>query len=336
MKKIISQITIYKFLLDLQNKIYIYNPNDLTIHIIMLISIFSICYLSLNTVIKYHYINYFVHISIPVLYYFKNFLSTNFLTSLILFTNYVLTYTVCWNTLCIHSYVKSNFNIFIFFGIIQNLLNLILQYIIIDLDEIKSLIVISILNIISCFQIKLLNSEKDHERKKNFIDIFSLRVWYMIFYTFLTNLFYDKFKMKLPSNFIYLAINSFYLIFAKKQCIKIIFYSVPVIFAIYSNLELNIRNSIINTIYIPLKCFMYIAYESKQRIYMINIDVISYFFSLYINKYIEYNIWYNLVLIPWIFLMRVLLLCNKIDKRKEQLNIEENNLKNNIDIVINE
>lgn len=344
MRQIYFHISIYTLLLYFQSilqTLYInQTSNEIDRKTTMLIGTFSICYMTLNTSTKYKFINYFIHIFLSIFLFVSSYFSEQLNTSIILFTKDILIYTVGWNTLCIHSTVKESYFKFILYGIFNNLILSSTNYINkLEISKTLLLTLVSVLNVICLMYIKIIGKTDDFIRKKYFIDIFSPRLWYMVIFSTFCYILSTPFEKTLDKSSSYAVTFTSQYVFiqlSKRNYQKILFYFIPILYAILFNLKYNFNILLLNVLAIPTKTYLFIAYESRQRIYIACIDVIVKYVTLYVNTFIDYNIYYNALFIVFFPLMHIFYKCYRADIKSEESLIEENYLKNNIDIIINE
>ena len=299
---------------------------------------FLISYLSVKTKIFYKYIHIFLHILLITLNYTNKYISSFnhlFTVSLYICIYNLLKYCCIWNIFSNVSNLKNIYG-FILFECFNNIINICYN---------KSYIIFSstlytifhILCIIICYQIHKL-PDKDNII---YFDFISRNILMLLIHNICTELYLENTEFLVTqTNVLFYLLGIIYGIILSKINPKIYFLSVPLIVIIlYNFYSSNVYSVFLNMLCMPIKFIMYAPYSLDGRIYaIVSTDILIKISLSYIKQFfsIQYFVTQIILYVAWtcsmFFLSNIHIYnINYIDK-----SIEENNLKNNIDIIINE
>ena len=307
--------------------------------------IFSLSYCAIITKVLFNHCNIIIHCMATIFIYMNKYIvvSPEIISSYKFLYKQFSNITV-WNCMCVRYNYRNSLKPFITLSSIYNLLD-ITESRVVNLLLSFEMISIYIVHI-NCFMnviLIILNLKiKERETKSNvtYFDLISKKFVVLFIFTVLCNfLFFSEvlsefWNMKVGlSLFIFHNLVSF-CVFKTKY---VYFVSLLPIFLVYTKYYMNsgvLLKYIINITYLPILYMVCLQYRINGRIYALNI---CYIMVPTIIEYLEVrNEYINYLIAPIAFFLYNINEIIKLNIQKEIETIEENSIKNNIDIIINE
>ena len=305
--------------------------------------LFSLSYCAIITKVLYSYCHIIWHsLTIIFLYTFKYFtVRKQFFCSFKYLYLKIMNITV-WNGMCIKYNYRNSLKPFIALSSIYNILDNTKTNVINFLHgkiEISSLIHIScVLNILLiCFNYKLNDTKHTNTL---FFDLLSKKFILMFLFSSITNFIYISDNLNTYIDLrLYISIfilQNYINTCAYKNSIKLLFISLPV-FLLFTKFYIKSQimlTSIYNNIGLPILYILCIQYNPNGRIYALNICYIMVPTIIeYIHIQSEYINCFNIILCGILYYIHDVV---QLNIKKEIQHDEENSIKNNIHIIINE
>ena len=305
--------------------------------------LFSLSYCAIITKVLYSYCHIIWHtLTIIFLYTFKYFTIRKeiFLSYKYLYLK-LMNITV-WNGMCIKYNYRNSLKPFIALSSIYNIFDNSKNYLVnLFVKKIENSLLVHISCILNILLIYLNYKINDTKHTNTiYFDLISNKFIMMFLFSGVTNFIYFSDNLNNDFNLqLYISIfilQNYINICAYKNSIKYIIISLPVfilLIKVYVKSQIMLESTY-NNIVLPILYILSMQYHSNGRIYTLNICyIILPTIVGYVNIKNEYMNCLNIVLYGILYYIYEII---KINIKKENQHYEENSIKNNIDIIINE